>query len=291
MCNYWDIVRPTYIENWGRGLHSLSIASIDIPLSVDDARRLGTNIIEFGEAFCETQEEREHNQRAAESANKLIAAKITGNLKESIKEVGFVQPQFKQEDIGDIRSRVSSAVTKTPSGAFVRLGSRSPKDSRGFHEEGGRILPGEDPLRFMLDCSERIYEDLLLAIQHKYPPHIWVRQWIDIPRWSEFRCFMRDRKLVGISQYNYLEDEVFPEIDPEFCRWAIEAFFPSFLSATAMRDVVLDVYIKTKTTAPHQVVTEVKLLEINPFFELTDPCLFSWHGNDMDGSFRCNKPS
>ncbi|MCK9558196.1 MAG: cell division cycle 123 family protein [Candidatus Cloacimonetes bacterium] len=241
--NYWEIVKPIYIENWEPALHSLSIASIDIPLTVDDAKRLGSNIIEFGEAFgC-------------------------------------------MADISDISSKVSSAVEKMPSGAFVRLGSRSPKDSWMMQEEGGKVLPGEDPLRFMLDCSERIYEDLMLSIQQSYNPHIWVRQWTDIPKWSEFRCFMQNRKLVGISQYYY--DEEFPEIDADMFEWAIQEFFGLFLKATKMESVVFDVYIKLRKVRPNIRDIEVKLLEINPFFELTDPCLFSWHGTKpFDGSFK-----
>ena len=285
--DYWNLVFPTYIENWGRALHSLSIPSIDVPLSSDDSRRLGTNIIEFGEAFCETAEEREHNQLAAEAAHKRMGLLMTNKPADAADEIEFIKPTFVMEDISGIRAKVSDAVAKMPRGAFIRLGSRSPKDSWLLHKEGGRVLPDEDPLRFMLDCSERMYEDLMLAVENNYRPHIWVRQWVDIPRWSEFRCFMRDRKLVGISQYNYLDGEVFTEIDPDYCRWAIEMFFPSFLNATELSHVVFDVYLKTKLLGNSR-ITEVKLLEINPFFELTDPCLFSWAANDMDGSFRCN---
>ena len=34
-------------------------------------------------------------------------------------------------------------------------------------------------------------------------------------------------------------------------------------------------------------VVEVELIEINPFFEMTDPCLFDWRGGgDFDRTFR-----
>ena len=110
-----------------------------------------------------------------------------------------------------------------PRGAFVRLGSRSPKDSWKGHREGFRVLPGTDPLRFILDASERMHEDVMLALQHDYTPTIFVRQWVTIPRWSEFRCFMQGRKLVGISQYDYLEGKTFAEIlrDPDVIPWVI----------------------------------------------------------------------
>jgi hypothetical protein len=249
---YWDSVRPSYIENWPPALYSLSIPSIDVPLTVDDARRLGTNIIEYGEIFCP-------------------------------------ESDYRREDIGDIREKVSAAVAKLPAGAFIRLGSRSPKDSWEGHKQGLKVLPGEDPLRFILDASERMSDDLLLAIYYDYPPHIFVRQWMDIPPWSEFRCFMQDRKLAGISQYNYLHGEVFPEITEKgsAIHWVIQQFFPLFQEASHLDSVVFDVWVKRRTHGDRSVAWECKLLEINPFSEMTDPCLFSWK-DGFDGSYRVN---
>jgi hypothetical protein len=285
--DYWDIVRPTYIENWEPALHSLSIPSIAIQLDGDTAQRIGTNIAEYGEAFCTSAEEREHNRLAADWNAKAAFAKMM-HKPEPPNRVDFIRPTVSCSDISDIRTKVSEAVNKMPDGAFVRLGSRSPKDSWELQKTGGKITSGQDPLRYLLDCSERIYEDLMLALQNNYSPYIWVRQWIDIPRWSEFRCFMKNRQLAGISQYNYLNNEVFSELDPGLCEWAIREFFKIFRDATALRDVVFDVFIKMRTIAPNSRDIEVKLLEINPFFELTDPCLFTWH-TGFDGSFRYNK--
>jgi hypothetical protein len=251
--NFWDASRPTYIENWNPALYALTMAQVDVPLTVDEAKRLGTNITEFGSIFCE-------------------------------------QFAMQVSDISDIRARVAAAVDAMPNGAFVRLGSRSPKDSWLGHVDGFRVMPGSDPLRFMLDASERIYEDLLLAIQHDYPPHIWGRQWITIPPWSEFRCFMQGRKLVGISQYNYLQGAVFREIvrDHDAIQWVIgDQFFPSFRDASHLDDVVFDVWVKTHTMRDNTRIWEVKLVEINPFGPLTDPCLFAW-SRPLDGQFRYN---
>jgi hypothetical protein len=285
--NYWDIVKPTYIENWDRPLHSLSIASISIPLLGDAPQRLGSNIIELGGAFCQTDAEREHNRLAIQWSEQACCAKMTGKP-EPPNKIEYIKPTYVRGDISDIKTEVSEAVDKMPKGAFIRLGSRSPKDSYLLYKESGKISPGQDPLRFILDCSERIYEDLMLAIQQHYTPYIWVREWIDIPRWAEFRCFMKDRKLVGVSQYNYLDGEVFEEIDPGLCEWAIGVFFHRFLKATTLTSVVFDVFLDVKQRSPNSRDVEVKLLEINPFFELTDPCLFCWH-TPFDGSFRYNK--
>jgi len=285
--DYWNIVRPTYIENWEQSLHTLSIPSISIPLNGDMPRRLGSNIIEYGDAFTDT-DTMAHNKRAASWNAQAAIAKML-HQPEPPNRVDFIKPIGEACcDISDIRAKVAEAVKKMPNGAFIRLGSRSPKDSWALQKSGGKVMPGEDPLRYLLDCSERIYEDLILAIKESYIPHIWVRQWVEIPRWSEFRCFIKDGKLVGISQYNYLNNEVFPELDPDMCEWAVREFFKIFRKTTTLNNVVFDVFVKMRKVGPHSRDIEVKLLEINPFFELTDPCLFAWH-QEFDGSFRYNK--
>ena len=100
---------------------------------------------------------------------------------------------------------------------------------------------------------------------------------------------MKDRKLVGISQYNYLGGVVYPEIIhyADTVQWAIrEQFFPYFCKICHLPNVVFDVIVWVRTQGNER-ISEVKLLEINPFFEMTDPCLFDW-ANEFDGSFKYN---
>ena len=292
--SYWELSKPTFIENWQRSLYGLSIAQLDVPLTVEDARRLGSNIIEFGETFLLTEDEQKLRREWIISEQKRIGTLMRSSPTEKVvPEAKNPEPEFarlKPANISDIRQRVSDAVDQFPGGVFVRLGSRSPKDSYLGYKEGFCVKHGTDPLRFMLDSSERMYEDLTLAIQNNYTPHIFVRQWQNIKPWQEFRCFMRRRLLVGISQYNYLDKESFPEItrDPGYVEWVIRQWFPQFQNASHLDDVVFDVTIKRWTTRDNTTISEVKLLEINPLGPMTDPCLFGWN-EEFDGSFRFNK--
>lgn len=256
--DYWALVAPTYIEAWPPGLHRLSLASIDVPLTREETLALGSHT-EMAEAF---------RVEPGQPLDALIA-------------------------------RVDEAVQRMPKGAFVRLGSRSPKDSFAGYAHGFRVSTGAEAVERLCDSLERIPEDLLLALDHDYLPHIWVRPWLTIPAWAEFRCFQRGRRLIGISQYQYLDDAVYPEIGRHAAtiRWAIERFHERFRLACHLPDVVCDVVVRVHEQ--HEVrpvagrdwlvpttVTEVKLLEINPFFELTDPCLFEWNRPELfDGRF------
>jgi hypothetical protein len=116
---------------------------------------------------------------------------------------------------------LDDAIKAFPNGAFVRLGSRSPKDAF-VRAEQFRVRSGAEAFTVLTAGSERIYSDLQAALTFEYSPHIFLREWTDIPKCSEFRCFMRDRQLIGISQYFYRHH--FSEIadDKDRIREAIE---------------------------------------------------------------------
>jgi hypothetical protein len=253
---YWDLARPTFIENWPSDLHAISIPSTIIRLDEREANTLGSYIIELGEGFENTPEEHE---------------KVRDDL---------------------IRS-IDQAVKYYPYGAFVRLGSRSPKDAMywgvGPGEDSFCVHTGKDAWRLLTACSERVYDDLRMQLAMHYDPRIVVRAWIDLPEWSEYRCFQRNGELIGISQYYYRG--VYPEIieNAESIKWAIEQFHSNlFRPANELNDVVFDVFVKMRgDQVGAHTRWEVKLLEINPFFNLTDPCLFDWNKpEEFDGRMR-----
>ena len=184
---------------------------------------------------------------------------------------------------------IKEHVNKFPKGIFVRLGSRSPKDS--LYESTAKCLTVEDIMTRLTVCSERIYEDLSMAINNKYESCIWLREWKEIPEWAEFRCFMKDRKLIGISQYNYLKGIIYSEIkeNEESIIHLILGFFDYFKTVSHLDSVVFDVFVIKKSIG-NQNHWEIKLLEINPFFEMTDPCLFDWRKpEEFNGQFLYNK--
>lgn len=242
---YFELVKPTYIENWPRELTRLSIAQTSISLSIEEMDKFSKTL--FGS-----------------------------------------EDEYDAEFIETLADQIQKAIDKFPKGVFIRLGSRSPKDSWVGYSEGFKVTTSKKALSLFVD-SERILDDLSLAKHHNYNSHIFIREWIDIPEWTEFRCFMKGRKIVGLSQYQYLNNAYFNEIDfnKDLIEWGIkEKFFPVFKTASHLDDVIFDVFINIKERNNERSI-EVKLLEINPFFEMTDPCLFSWEdGGDFDGSFR-----
>ena len=202
--DYFDQVLPTYLENWPTALAKLSIRQAGLTISVDEAEALGTNMVELFECF--------------------------------------EQPWAR--DISSIRERLAGLLTKFPEGPFVRLGSRSPKDALYQKHKGLRVDNADDALSLLLGASERIMDDLLLAIAKNYSPSIFVREWLHIPQWTEFRCFMKQRSLLGISQYFYRT--AYPSLLAASgeIEMAIRDFFPDFEKACHIQDVVFDVIVQ-----------------------------------------------
>ena len=137
----------------------------------------------------------------------------------------------------------------------------------------------------LTEASARVAFDLKLALNNNYNPHIFVREWIDMPDWTEFRCFMRNRKLVGISQYDCKNLGHCPNIAKyeNKIRLSIESFFEQFRLLSHLDTVIFDVFLEVDKNM-HEPLIKVKLLELNPFFKKTDYCLFEQA--DFDGSLR-----
>jgi len=159
---------------------------------------------------------------------------------------------------------------------FVKLGSRSPKDlpffllNRTMNREWPKITHPNDVLVVLLGESERTYDDLAAAKVTEYNPWIWLREWIDIPKHQEFRCFQFEGRLAGVSQYFYNEYfEQIQNINTAKILQKIYQFHENFFHPVChCNTVVFDVIVPDDD--------EVILLEINPFDGLTDPCLFTW---------------
>jgi hypothetical protein len=245
--NPFEVAVPTYYENWPVGLRRLSMATAMRKMSVAEAQVLRACVGEHGEGL-----------------EKL------GPLYKCADTVG-VLINWMEEKIGEF-----------PKGAFVRLGSRSPKDSWAGNRDGFRVEHGREAWDLLTDCSERVYDDLSWALKNDYEPCLLVREWLDIPRWMEFRCFMKSRKLVGISQYFYRDES--PEIEKfkDSIKWALEMFFENlFVREIHLDDVVFDVFAHTQRRG-NETVVDVKLIEINPYATWTDPCLFDWNEDAFD---------
>lgn len=182
-----------------------------------------------------------------------------------------------QEVLSSLIVKIDEGISRFPDGVFIKLGSRSPKDSFIGFTDGFNCRSGKQAIRLLCD-SERIRDDLYLNRRNDYPTTLVLRKWAAMYEEKEFRCFYKDRKLVGISQYAYLDNEYFPWIVQHAgsIQWGIEMISDKIAPYLPADDVIADYVVDIKEVGPGHYQTQVKLIECNPFNEDTDPCLFCW---------------
>lgn len=269
-----DFIKPTYIENWPVELKALSMHQEGLALTVDDAVALGKSQIELHEFW-------QGHLSLGDEDNRLV--------------------EIARELDGKVRRVMAQA--KAP-GVFVRLGSRSPKDSywwwRDEHRDAGKdpatapwpITSGQDAVKLLLETSERVNDDLLLAVANNYSPHIWVRAWEEMLPWQEFRCFIHEGRILGISQYDYMGRKVHPQLvrDRGLYVNAVMLFLNKrVIPSLHIPSAVVDLYVQVNhMPSGRGRKASARLLEINPYFSLTDPCLFTWE--ELDAKADADEP-
>ncbi|ORX49946.1 D123-domain-containing protein [Piromyces finnis] len=97
-----------------------------------------------------------------------------------------------------------------------------------------------------------------------------LRKWYDLLPSMEFRCFVRDNKLVAISQRDYVTYYDFLTDIKDELEDIILDFFEDYIQGTFDdSSYVFDVYINKKNK-------RIFLLDFNPFSITTDSLLFKW---------------
>lgn len=151
---------------------------------------------------------------------------------------------------------------------FIRLNSRSPKDSP-WPFETPATCSGKEAIGIMA-CSERMLEDLVsFAHIPEHPAYICLRDFVPGLRPSEeLRCFVKDGELIAVSHYDYL-NPITPPIDGgREIRERVETWFRDVLKPRLhIQTVVFDVWIGWNR--------DPLLIELNPY-GLSDPC---WLGS------------
>jgi hypothetical protein len=149
---------------------------------------------------------------------------------------------------------------------MVRLNSRSPKDA------SAPVMPvtcsGKQAMGWMAS-SERVLDDTTLMKWADAPLFIALRKWEPIRIEWEFRCFVKDGMLLGVSRYDYANEPA-EDWDAAMVLGTARSFYEAHL-APHYETVVFDLALGVRSGTP-------LLVEINPY-GLSDPCCFGSYEN------------
>ncbi|KAF3925612.1 hypothetical protein ABW21_db0206038 [Orbilia brochopaga] len=204
----------------------------------------------------------------------------------------------------DVHQAVRAAITELGGGVYPKLNWSAPKDASFILGNTLKCATASDVYLLLKSSSfvthdlEHVFDDTVdtpdedgeLLQMSDIAYALVLRKWVDVIPSVEFRCFVKDRELVGITQRDMNHYKFLEEGQDEFMD-LIEPFFEKHLQTTFPDpNFVFDIYVpKTVDTA-----ARVWLMDINPYALRTDPLTFSWteilnidpHAEDFEPEFR-----
>lgn len=160
---------------------------------------------------------------------------------------------------------------------FIKTVSRSPKDFlyKDDTSKPNSLSSVEDAV-MAISGSLRCFEDIcMLYYIDKY--YLIVRPYIDFSPRDEWRVFVKDGEVIGITQYYYAANFEYTSLELSM----IESNIKSFMHKIVIPNVGTDTYVADIVL--HETPT---LLELNPY-GLSDPCLYVDY-KSFDGKIKAN---
>lgn len=145
---------------------------------------------------------------------------------------------------------------------------------------GGRAHSAAEALALLGGGSLRLFQDLRLCVQNGWQPWVFLREWREMAEHAEWRGFLRDGELVGLSQYHVAAVQC--NADVQALRnggaQALVVLGARVQAALGQHDMVFDAWLRPDGRA--------ELIELNPSGPCTDTALFDRTAPTLDGTLR-----
>lgn len=181
-------------------------------------------------------------------------------------------------DFGELNAKIRDYVAQLDGAVVPKLNWSAPRDATWINFNNSLRCTTPADIFLLLKSSDFVTHDLsdpfsdcddAECSSDAFTYQLILRKWIDIAPQEEFRCFVVNDCLVGISQRHHTI--CFPSLNNDHKTIAddIQRFFDvSIRHRFPDSDFVFDVYRKADR--------KVILLDFNPFGTVTDGLLFEW---------------
>ncbi|XP_070559091.1 translation initiation factor eIF2 assembly protein-like isoform X1 [Ptychodera flava] len=201
------------------------------------------------------------------------ASNVDEPVMSALREIHIKVPHFPE-----FNSKVKDTIEELGGNVFPKLNWSSPRDATWIAFNGSLKCSCPNDVYLLLKSSDYVTHDLTKpfsgcaddgqdSIEVQY--ELVLRKWRNVIEGMEFRVFVRNRNIIGISQRHYTNhyphiDKMKVEIQQE-----IEDFFKEHIQQTFPDDnFIMDVYRRKEEC--------ILVIDFNPFGESTDPLLYSW---------------
>ncbi|MBE7181950.1 MAG: hypothetical protein INR71_12225 [Terriglobus roseus] len=184
----------------------------------------------------------------------------------------------------DVHQAIKGTIAELGGKVVPKLNWSAPKDATWINGTNTMECQTPNDIYLLLKSSDFVTHDLEHAFDGcvdadddeadaatDIPYHLVLRKHVLMHNSLEFRCFVRARRLIAISQRDLNHyDFLFKDNMKQRLRAAVQSFFDLRLRDTFPdENFAFDVYVPP----PHN---RVWLVDVNPWAPRTDPLLFSW---------------
>ncbi|XP_017288044.1 cell division cycle protein 123 homolog isoform X2 [Kryptolebias marmoratus] len=178
----------------------------------------------------------------------------------------------------EFTSKVLEAINSLGGSVFPKLNWSAPRDANWIALNSSLQCSSLSDIFLLFKSSDFIAHDLtqpFLRCSDQDSPdpvikyELVLRKWSELIPGGEFRCFVKENKLIAISQRDYTQFYHHILKQEELISQAIQDFFSQHIQYNFLdEDFVFDVYRDCQG--------RVWLIDLNAFGEVTDSLLFSW---------------
>ncbi|XP_062339384.1 cell division cycle protein 123 homolog [Osmerus eperlanus] len=197
-----------------------------------------------------------------------------------------IAPEFPE-----FNSKVLEAINTLGGRVFPKLNWSAPRDANWIALNSSLQCQSLSDIFLLFKSSDFITHDLTQPFLHcsdrdtPDPPinyELVLRKWSELIPGGEFRCFVKENKLIGISQRDYTQHYHHVSKQEAQISQSIQEFFSQNIQHRFLEeDFVLDVYRDSWG--------KVWLIDLNPFGEVTNSLLFSWEELTSGNSLSANQ--
>lgn len=255
-------------SSWYPTFHHLTIKSITIPLPDDFVQYLlddGPLVLPKGaDVKLEKANVKDDDDSSSEDDEE--------DWKDA-EQSEIAGPEFRE-----VIRKISDALKKLNHKAFPKMNWTAPKDAAWISPNNTLKCSTPGEVILLLKSSDLMTYDLTspfkFCVDASIPNPIYkkelvLRKWANLMSGMEFRCFVRESKLVAVCQriinqyYDYLEDQK-DNIGTEIHSFLNENVIQKFQN----HNYVVDIYKNQEG--------DFWIIDFNPWGPMTNPLLFSW---------------
>ena len=179
----------------------------------------------------------------------------------------------------DTHEAIESTIEELGGKVAPKLNWSAPKDATWINATNSMECRTPNDIYLLLKSSDFVTHDIAHAFDdtvdqspeadQEIPYHLVLRKWITLNPSVEFRCFVRNRRLIALCQRDLNHFDFLFKMQDKL-RDVVQGFFDVRLRDTFPDpNFTFDVYVPP----PHD---KVWLMDVNPWALRTDPLLFSW---------------